>query len=548
MKRFLQYTVEEALAGRGGELKESVLGMAVFDRGADYDPRLDPIVRVEARRLRAKLEEYYRQAGAGDPIRIEYERGSYAPVFRGHPSAPPQPAERTIAILPFSNLAPEAGNDYFSDGLTQELIHAMTRLPGLRVMAWNSAAALRQKGQRPEEIGRTLPVDNVLEGSVRWAGDRVRLTVRLVETSTGLYVWTETFDRRLRDLFEVQEELARAIATALEIRLVSGDRLRPRAANMEAYNLYLRGRHEWNRRTEEGLRQSLILFERAAQLDNRFALAYAGLADAYALLGDFGVMAMDVMPRAREAALRAIELDPGLAEPHCSIGFLSSVHDWDWSEGERHFRRSIELNPGYATARLWYGVDMLVLVGRIEEGIREIDVSCRLDPLNFVAHEARNYAWMLARRYAEAEAGYQRLSSWAPGFYKSYTGMGRTLAAQGRYREAIEMLLRGRELIGDVPSVLGALAHVHGLNGDTAEAGRLAAQVEEMSRRRHVSCVTRAMVSLGQRDRSAALDWLERAAAQKELPLAADGMHPAYDELRTEARFQALLSRMNLVR
>ncbi|MFN7933626.1 MAG: hypothetical protein U0R19_09875 [Bryobacteraceae bacterium] len=219
MRRFLQFTVGEALSGHSGDLKESLIGIAVFDRQPDYDPRIDPIVRVEARRLRAKLEQYYQQEGKSEAIRIDLPRGSYVPVFQGTKPALVSLEPPTIAVLPFENLSSEPGDEFFSAGLTQELIHSLTRLPGLRVMAWNSTQRLRQR----EDLAHTrIPVDLVLEGTLRRSGSRVRVGVQLVDAATGLYIWAGTYERQARDLLAMQEEIAQAIGQALHVRLADG--------------------------------------------------------------------------------------------------------------------------------------------------------------------------------------------------------------------------------------------------------------------------------------------------------------------------------------
>ncbi|MEZ5399410.1 MAG: hypothetical protein R2729_07050 [Bryobacteraceae bacterium] len=551
MSRFLQFTVDEALAGRGDTLKETAIGAAVFDRPADYDPRIDPIVRVEARRLRAKLDRYYSTAGAADPIRIDYKRGGYTPAFAPRSdSAPATPrGMKTIAVLPFSNLSPDPADAFFGDGLTQELIHALTRLPDLRVIAWSSMARLRDAGQSPAEIAAKLPVDAILEGSVRRAGNRVRITAGLIDAASSVYRWTGAYERELADLFAVQEELARSLATVLQVRLESqsGSAQASSPECVEAYSLYLRGRVEWNRRTEEGLRQSIVFYQRAAAKDPECAFAYAGLADAYSLLCDFGYEPPPkAMPLAREAALRALELNPTLAEAHVSLGYLLALHDWNWALGERHYRRAIELNPGYVTAHHWYGCDMLALLGRHDEARAEIETAVALSPLEPVIRETEAYMHLLARRFDEAERATRRLIHDAPGYYKAHTCLGRVLASRGEYGEAVEHLERGRGLAGGIPSLVAALCHVRGMKGDRSEAERLLAELESLAAHRHVSGVAFCLANAGLGRDDIALTWLEQACEQREPSVTHIGVHPAYDSLREHPRFRAQLRRIGL--
>jgi serine/threonine-protein kinase len=554
IQRFLTFTVEETLAGRGELLKETLVGTAVFDRPIGYDPRLDGIVRVEARRLRAKLREYYESHGAADPIRIEYPSGCYAPLFESPPAAS-APAmvrtddQRTIAVMPLANLSAEPDTDYFADGLTQELIHMLTRIPSLRVIAWNSVNRLRDQPRGAREVGQQLRADAILEGSVRHAGSRVRITVQLVEGGSGVVLWAHAMDRELKDLIAVQEELARSIAMVLRVSLDAGATTHPSSSvgNVEAYSLYLRGRSAWNRRTEEGLRQSVIFFTRAIELDERCAVAHAGLADAYNLLCDFGLQAVSTsIPLARAAAVRALELDPTLAEAHNSLGFIASMHDWDWELGERYYRQAIALRPSYATAHHWYGCDLLALKKRFPEAMDELNMAIALDPLEPNLIESTCYVHLLAREYDEAERLYLRFQKQWPEFWKGYTGLGRVLAAQGRYREAAEMIERGRAIIGDTATIVAALAHVYGMWGNQDQACRFFTLLQQISARRHVSCVTSAIGYLGTNDKSTAIRCLERAAENREPLLTAIAVHPAYDELRGNARFQGLLARIGL--
>jgi len=323
--------------------------------------------------------------------------------------------------------------------------------------------------------------------------------------------------------------------------------VRSEGASFEAHQLYLRGRHAWNRRTEEGLRQSLVFFQRAIEKDNGYASAWAGLADAYTLLGDFGLESPAVvMPPARHAAQKALDIDATLGEAWSSLGLIAAVHDWEWETAEQFFLKAIEYKPGYSTAHHWYGCDLLALHSRWREAWAEMGIARQLDPLEPSVWESYNYTYLLARQFAEAEARYRELLEQAPDFYKSYTGLGRVLAACGRFSEALAMLERGRSLAGDNPSLLAALAQVHGMSGDRAQARRLLESLRALAARRHVSNLTLAIAWLGAGETNAALDSLELAAAGNELQLGNIAVHPCYDELRGQARFDALVARMGL--
>lgn len=550
ISRFLRFAVEETISGRASQLKEYLLGVEVFDRPADYDPRTDPIVRVEARRLRAKLSRYYETEGVADILIIDLPTGGYVPRFSARHSAPGVPAPkfrgRTIAVLPFANLSAEPGSEYFSQGLTTELIHALTRVEDLQVAAWTSASQL---GGRPHDLGeirRRLNVELILDGAVRQASGMVRMTARLIDAATGVYLWSETYDRRLSGIFAIQEEIAEAIVGVLKVRLTGAHP--PRAEpNLETYRLYLKGRFHWSARTEESLRTSVEWFQQAISRDAHYAPAYAGLADAWSLLGEFGyAQPAEVMPRAKSAALRALELDSTLAEAHTSLALIRSLYDWEWHESETHYRRALELNPGYAQAHHWYAVDFLVLLARFDEAVIEILHARRLDPLSPGVNESAGFVLTTSRRFEEAVEHYRAVIQQSPEYFRAHTSLGRALGFLGRYDEAIASLLRGRELSDDVPSIYGALGQIYALAGREAEARRELSRLHELASRRSVSATCFALIHTGLGEHQKALDWLELSLQRRELPLTSIGVHPAYDALRREPRFKVMIQRIGL--
>ena len=578
MVRFLRLAVERTLEGKADELKEYLIGVEVFDRPSSYDPRVDPIVRVEARRLRSKLKAYYAGDGNNDPVRIEFRTGSYAPQIRmlGDGSAASRPDIHTIAVLPFANLSASAENDYFSDGLTEELIHALTRLRGMRVVAWNSAARLRGVEQDMQEVRRQLQVANVLTGSVRIAGPSLRVRAQLIDIATGVYLWSETFDRPMQDVFAIQEEIARNIVRTLRLQLSSGAEAallaRPHTS-VSSYDLYLKGRYHWHRRVPSDLARSiqyfkaaieadptsalahagladaytldLQYFEAAVAVDPDSALAHAGLADAYVLLVDYGLLhPTKGVPKVRAAATRAIELDPTLADAYPSLAVIRAHWDREWQDAEDLYRKAIGLNPGCATAHHWLATDFLAAVGRLDEGELELEIALQLDPLSSIIHEGRASFSIWRRQYDEAVRRYCEIREFDPTFYKAYTGLGRVYALQGKYTDALAMLEKGRTLAGDVPNILGAMGEIFALSGDAASARGILAELTARALDSYVpsTCFARVHSGLGEVER--ALDWLEKGCEQRELPMAMLKVHPVYDPLRDKPRFQAVVERM----
>ncbi len=543
MNRFLRFVVEAEMQGRGAELKEYLLGLEIFDRPASFDPRMDPIVRVEARRLRAKLKAYYEGEGRNDPVRIELPTGGYVPRFSDQAAQPGRERREAVAVLPFANLGTEAG-DYFSDGLTEELIHALTKIQALRVVAWTSAARFKDRQDDFRAIGRELGVGAVLTGSVRRAGGRVRITARLVDTAAGEYIWSEAYDRQLEDLFDIQRQISEAIAASLKMKLLGA---RPAPPSVEAYDLYLRGRFHWNKRTREELERGVDYFERAIAADPQYAPAWSGLADAYTLQADHSLRSpAEVMPKARQAAMRALELDPDLADPYASLALIESVYEWQWAQAEAHYRRAIELNPGYVTAHHWYGCDLLALHGRFDEACAEMDQAARLDPLSHILWESYAHVLMLARRYDDSLAMHRKAQELEPHYYKHYTSQGRIAMHQGRHKEAVELLLKGHEIAGDNPALLGALGQAYGTAGRVAEARAVLARLTEIAERDYVPSTAFALLHCGLGETGRALEWLERGCERHDLPLAAIKVHPGYDSLRGEPRFAAILTRIGL--
>ncbi|MFL6354181.1 MAG: tetratricopeptide repeat protein [Bryobacteraceae bacterium] len=551
MCRFLRLAVTETLEGRSHELKEYRFGVEVFDRPASFDPGADPIVRVEARRLRAKLAEYYGNEGRYDDIVVELPKGRYVPSFRRREPPNPEPVSRgasRIAVLPFADLTGATDGSCFGDGLTWELIHGLTRIEGLSVVAWNSAAQLRAEGMPDIAVIREkLQVQAVLTGSIRRSADRLRIVAQMIDTASGVYMWSETYERRLDDAADIQQEISEAIIATLRIRLASAkpNRRTSAAYHPDAYQLYLRGRGQWNQRTESGIREALESFREAVALDTQFAAAYAGIADAYALLAEYGLQQpAEALVQAKAAARRALEIDPSLGEAHCSLGLLIALHDWKWSEAETHFRRALDLNPGYATAHHWLACDFLPIFGRFDEAMREIEIAVALDPLSPIISEGHVFLLILQRRYEQAEVLLRSIISSKPWFLRAYATLGRILMQMGRNEEAIESLERATSHIGNLPTILGALGQAYGRSGKVESARQMLTRLETMRAVSYAPATCLALTCLGLGDTDAALTWLEKGVDHRESNVVLIGVHPVYDDLRGHPRFKKLVRRL----
>ncbi|MBV9084144.1 MAG: tetratricopeptide repeat protein [Acidobacteriaceae bacterium] len=553
LRRFLQFSVSAALDGDSERLKEYVVGVEVFDRGPSFDPRIDPVVRVEARRLRARLQRWHDTEGRDSDIIIELPRGGYAAEFRlrdkqGH-NAREQHAEKTIAVLPFTNLNADPELDYFMDGLTEELIHALTRLRGLHVVAWPSVSRLRGEDEDLAGIGEKLNVENILRGSVRRSGERLRMTAQLINVANRHYLWSEAWDRAAVDWLVIEQEIAQAIAEKLRVdgRLPRDTAPQRTTVDPETQTLYLKGRFQWNKRTLEGLRAAEAYFRKAADRDPDFPLAWAGLADTYAVMATFSMAPpAATMAAAKDAAERALALDASSSDAVTCLAFVRGEYDWEWQEAGELYRRAISLNPGYMTAHQWYGGDYLAVLGRFEEAIRELETAIRLDPLSSIVLNTRALVSMVAGDYEDAHRRYQDLVEHDPWFFMGWSALGRLYAQMSEYDLAIEMFQKARAMAGDFPKILGALGQTLGLAGRTHEARGVLRFLDRVSQTQYVGGTSFALVHLGLGEHDEALSRLERSVEQRELAIVWLKVHPAWDALRSEPRFNSILQRVGL--
>ena len=456
------------------------------------------------------------------------------------------PAQKSIAVLPLANMSADPENEYFSDGMTEEIINALSKVPGMQVASRTSSFAFKGKEADVREIGEKLGVASVLEGSVRKVGARIRITAQLVSVENGYHLWAETYDRQLEDVFAVQDEISRAIVEALKLRL-GGDtgQLVVPTKNLEAYNLYLKGRFFFNKFTEQGLRKGLEFFQHALLQDPGYARAYAGIADCWCNLADDWVVPDDAYPRAKSAAERALQHDSELAEAITSIGKVLCWYEWDFAGAERQLRRAVVLNPNYAEAHFVFG-STLPAVGLLGEAVEELRKALTLDPLS--AHFSRWLARLLlyAGDFAGAVAQSQKTIELDDAYFQAYLDIGSVHLAQGDGEAALKWYRRGQGLDSSVRSYDAFIVRALAPLGRRDEAEEILGRLEEESRRQYVRAEILAMgyAALGNLDRAFAC--LERAFQAKSAGLIYLHLDPGYAPLRADPRFANLVRRIGL--
>jgi TolB-like protein/tetratricopeptide (TPR) repeat protein len=459
---------------------------------------------------------------------------------RDRPPAP-RGAPPRIAVLPFSNFTGQSDRDYLSDGLTEELIATLGTLPELGVIARTSVMKYKGTQESVADIGRTLQVDYVLEGSVRGGERRLRVTAQLIRVSDQTHLWAESYDRPETDLLDVQGEVSRRVAEEVRVRLPPPPHLR---VDPEAYLLYLRGRYHWNKRTGEGFREALSWFAQARQRDAGFARAWAGTADTYVLMSNYGHVApAEAMPRAREAAQRAVALDETLAEGHASLGHVLRAWDWDFEGAEREFRRALELNPNYALASLWYGIH-LTDRERYDEARAVLRRGLESDPLSTVLRGNLTICDFYERKYDVAIPALADDARRHPESATGHLDLARAYAAAGRLAEAVAAIGRARALAGSEPMVQALWGYIHARAGHPQAARDVLNDLERRSRSERVAPYYLALLELALGRNERAIAYLDRTVEERHVGALSLAKYPEFDALRSEPRFQALMQRI----
>jgi serine/threonine protein kinase/tetratricopeptide (TPR) repeat protein len=450
-------------------------------------------------------------------------------------------ATPSVAVLPFANLSADPEQEYFCDGMAEEIINSLAQLDGLKVVARTSSFAFKGKNEDVREMGRQLGVETLLEGSVRRAGNRLRVTTQLVQVSDGCHLWSERFDRNMEDVFAIQDEISLAVTDALKVRLLRNDRARVvkrHTENFAAYKAYMKGRYHWFIRSPEDIEKAIEYLEEAVTIDPDYALAYAGLADAYGVLPMYRpVAAESVYPKARAAALRALELDDSLAEAHAALGCIKENYEWDWEGAERETRRAIALNPGYATAHQWLS-DELILRGRPGEAIEAINRARELDPLSLFLNARVGMALYYARQYDAAKDILNTALEVDPGFGQARYFLSLVYSMEERYDEAIELL--------PDESFRAWVAILYAWKGDRAKAEAVMDEVIARGGEGYEWPAVRASFYFALGDLDSCFQWMERAVDVKDPRLLNLIRSPKADTIKDDPRFIAIFRRMGL--
>ena len=575
--RLLRYLVEETLAGRASGLKEFTVAVEALGRTDSFNPDADPIVRVQARRLRQKLERYYQDEGAADAVLITLPKGGYVPEFlepgAGAPPAPPtrrriltyaavgiagltasawfaiwrsgdklQGRYHSIAVLPFRNLSGDQAQEYFADGMTDVLIASLSKIGSLRVLSRTSAMTYKHTPKNLAQIARELDVDALVEGSVNQSSGRVRITVRLVDAARDRQLWAETYERELGDILRLQGEVAQRVADEVQVTVSPGesDRLASnRQVNPDVLRPYLEARYYASQLAGETILKSVALYEEAIDKDPNFAPAHSGLAFSHIFLCGRQLPPRQGMPKARAAALRALQLDEDLAEAQAALGWVSLQYDWDWSAAEWRISQAIRLNPSLPVAHSLRAL-YFTARGEHEKAIAETRLAQELDPLSHQTHFYVALIHFAARRFEQAAELGRRLLERDPQFPTGHLMAALALAKMGKESEAMGHFRTAARL--DEHGYLAmSLAHGYALLGPREQAYSILERMIALSRNRYICAyeVASAYAALGEKDR--AFDWFRKAIQDRSECLVWAKVSPWLDAVRSDPRFETLL-------
>ena len=553
LKRFVTFIVDETIDGRGGDLKEYIIGVQVFGKEPSFDPRTDPIVRVQARRLRARLTRYYQDEGNADEVVVDLPKGGYAPVFKPREGAPVAKrsltaalvGRNTVAVMPFADYSAGATLDYFCRGLRDEIVQTLTTIKALRVLAVGVGELLDRDSSVEHPEAALL-----ITGGVRSARDYVRVTIHLVDGASGFYVWSESVDVPLSDPLPGQELVAKRIAEKLTPVVFDAEgtsSARKQSDNLAARNLYLQGRYHLNQRTEEGLQKAVEFFEKAIIEDTQFSLAHSGLSDAYGLLAHYGVLGpADVWAKAASSAASAVMLDGNSAEAHTSLAHLRATQDWDWTGADNEFQRALQLNPRYPTARHWYAMSCLVPMGRLDEALEQIRLAQSLDPVSSIIAREVAVIHCYRRDFEAALDQCDHTIELNPHFAPAYLILGLIQEQRKDFDESAAAFRRAVDLAPHSLRMQSALARTLALSGKTDRAIETLRNLESLAATRYVSPFDFVTISFAVGDFEGGLRWLTRACDDRCFELLSLKYDPRFESLRGDPRIAAVVQRVGL--
>jgi serine/threonine-protein kinase len=456
---------------------------------------------------------------------------------------------KTIAVLPFNNLSGDQEDEYFSDGIMEDILIQLSKIADLNVISRTTMIQYKDTKKSLKEIGKELNAGVVLEGSVRHSGNRIRIASQLIDAETDRHLWAETYDREMKDVFAIQSDVAKEIASALKAKFSPEEKKRiekKQTENTNAYQLFLKGRYHWNRRTSADLQTALNYYNQAITIDTNYALAYAGLASVYVTLPQYSERkSREIYSKAETLANKALELDTTLAEAHAVLGLVKTHYVWDWQGAESEYKKAIELNPSYPTTHQWYSIQLRYL-GRFEESLAEIKRADELDPLSLIigANIGLTYHWM--RQYDKAIDQLHKTIALDPNFPSAHINLGSVYAAQGKFDKAITEFQKVRSLTVNSPFGLSHLGYAYARAGKKKEASRVLNELFEFSKHGYSVSIHIAFVYYGLGDKDKAFDWLEKAYKERAIWLLYLKSEPLLDDLRSDPRYIALLKKIGL--
>ena len=462
---------------------------------------------------------------------------------------PSSDLDSSIAVLPFKNMSENIENEYFSDGITEDVIAQLAKISGLRVISRTSVMQYKNSEMSLKKIGKELNVANILEGSVRRIGNRIRIVAQLIDASTDDHIWTNTYDKEYAEIFTIQSDVAENIAKELQAKITQKEKSRiemKATENLEAYEYYLKGRYFWNKMMPNDIETSMEYFKQAIELDPNYALAYSGLADAYSILGNFNVLyPSETYPKAKTAALKAIDLDDNLAAAHNSLAFALMYSDWDWDGAEREFKKAIELNPGYAPAYVWYALHLTIL-GRFEEATVISEQAIKLDPFSQVIMANKGLEFYFNRSYDLAIEQNLKILEINPLFHAAYVTLGGAYIQKSMYTDAIVTFSKAGMFSEGHPIPVAGLGYSYAAAGRQDDALMILELLLERAEEEYVSSFWIAVVYSGLGNKDEAFNWLEKGFQEKDGAMVYLKVMPIFDSLRSDKRFISLLKKMNL--